>query len=58
MDLSFKRNIGRVDRIIRIAAGIILLYLAFFDPLMLENWAALLMGILGAAMIIEGALGY
>ncbi|NLB53361.1 MAG: DUF2892 domain-containing protein [Syntrophomonadaceae bacterium] len=58
MDLSFKRNIGKVDRIIRIAAGVILLYLAFFNPLMLENWAVLLMGIFGTAMIIEGTIGY
>lgn len=58
MNLSFHRNIGKVDRAIRIAAGIILLYLALLNPLMLENWAVLLISLLGTAMIIEGILRY
>jgi hypothetical protein len=58
MHLSFHRNIGNVDRILRIMAGILLIYLAFIDPFLLSVWANLIIGLVGAAMIIEGTLAY
>ncbi|MDD4802895.1 MAG: DUF2892 domain-containing protein [Syntrophomonas sp.] len=58
MNLSFNRNLGMVDRTIRIIVGIIMIYLGFFSTLMISSWVALGLGFLGAAMIIEGSLGY
>ncbi len=58
MHLSFHRNIGNVDRIIRITAGIIFIYLALFNPWGLAGWINTLVGLFGAAMIVEGVLTY
>ncbi len=58
MHLSFERNLGNVDRTIRIVVGIILLYVVFATPLTMSGWVVSILGILGAAMIIEGILGY
>lgn len=58
MRLAYHRNIGNVDRTIRIIVGAVLLYLAAFEPFIMNGWLSLLLGIFGAAMIIEGALAY
>jgi predicted phage tail protein len=58
MHLAFHRNISNVDRIIRIIAGIVLIYLAVFNPFMMSSWLSLILGIVGVAMIIEGVLAY
>lgn len=58
MHLSFHRNIGNVDRTIRIIFGIVLIYLAVFSTLAANIWLNTLLGIFGAAMFIEGLLGY
>jgi uncharacterized membrane protein SirB2 len=56
--LAFHRNLGNVDRTIRIIAGIVLIYLAVFNPLVMSSWLSLLFGVFGVAMIIEGSLAY
>lgn len=56
MQLSIHRNIGNVDRAIRIIAGIVLIYLAVFSSLGI--WVSLLIGVFGVAMVTEGILGY
>lgn len=58
MHLSFHHNIGNIDRAIRIIIGVIMIYLALFNPWMLSSWANILIGVFGAVMIIEGALTY
>ena len=58
MRLAFHRNIGNVDRVVRIIVGIFLIYIAFFNPWTLNNWINFFIGLLGTVMIIEGALAY
>ena len=38
MHLSFQRNIGKTDRVIRISIGVIMIVLAFFDPWAWAGW--------------------
>jgi hypothetical protein len=42
----------------RIIIGIILIYLAVLNPLVISSWVSMLLGVFGAAMIIEGVLAY
>ncbi len=58
MHLSLRRNLGYLDRIIRLVAGLVLLYLVIFNPLVMSGWVSIVLGILGVAMIIEGLLAY
>jgi len=58
MQLSFHRNLGNVDRTIRIMVGIVLIYLVILSPLVMSIWLSLFLGIFGAAMIVEGVLAY
>ena len=58
MDLSFQRNLGIWERIIRFVIGAIFLYLVVFSPLVMSSWVSILLGFLGLAMIIEGMLAY
>lgn len=58
MDLSFKRNIGKLDRMVRIILGIGLLYIALLQPLTISLVWVYLAGIAGIFMVIEGAAGY
>ena len=58
MHLSFHRNIGNVDRIVRITAGIIFIDLALFNPWGMAGWLNIAIGLFGAAMIVEGVLAY
>ncbi|MGI5879434.1 MAG: YgaP family membrane protein [Syntrophomonadaceae bacterium] len=58
MDLSFQRNLGTADRVIRIVAGVILLFAAmFYIPVLGSTWS-LLLGFFGLVMLIEGLVGY
>ncbi len=58
MDLSFQRNLGIVDRVIRIVAGIVLVYLAVFYPLITSSTVRIILGVFGIFMMIEGFLAY
>ena len=58
MHLSFQRNLGIVDRVIRIVAGIVLVYLAVFYPLITSSTVRIILGVFGIFMIIEGFLAY
>lgn len=58
MHLSFQRNLGLVDQVIRIAGGIVLAYLAIFYPLIISNTVRIILGVLGIFMIVEGLLAY
>jgi hypothetical protein len=59
MQLSFHRNLGNIDRIIRVLVGIVLLDLVFLGyPLVMSTWLSVLLGIFGLAMIVEGVLAY
>jgi len=58
MHLSFHRNLGNIDRTIRIIAGVVLICLAVFNPLIVSGWLILLLGVFGLAMIIEGLMAY
>lgn len=58
MNLSFKQNVGRVDRIIRIILGMVFIYLAAFQPFTLSTVWSTLLWILGLMFVIEGAVGY
>jgi len=58
LDLSFKRNIGKLDRMVRVILGAVLLSIALFQPLVMSSIWVYLVGIAGIFMLIEGALGY
>ena len=58
MQLSFHRNLGNIDRTIRIMVGIVLIDLVILGPLVISTWLSVLMGIFGLAMIVEGVLAY
>lgn len=58
MNLSFERNLGITDRVIRIIAGVILLFAAmFYIPVLGSTWS-LLLGFFGLIMLVEGLVGY
>ncbi|NLT19897.1 MAG: DUF2892 domain-containing protein [Syntrophomonadaceae bacterium] len=58
MNLSFERNLGTTDRVIRIIAGVILLFAAmFYIPVLGSTWG-LLLGFFGLIMLVEGLVGY
>lgn len=58
MNLNFRRNLGNIDRGIRIIVGLIVIYLAFFSNFIAGRWAVSALAILGTLMIAEGWLGY
>lgn len=58
MHLSFERNVGTADRVIRIAGGIILACLAIFYPLIMSSTVRIILGVVGIFMIVEGLLAY
>ncbi|MEZ5913150.1 MAG: DUF2892 domain-containing protein [Paracoccaceae bacterium] len=45
----FKTNVGGIDRIIRIALGVVLIALYFMNPGMSLGWLALVVGIIALA---------
>ncbi|MGR3795187.1 YgaP family membrane protein [Vannielia sp. SX4] len=51
----FTQNVGRIDRLIRLAAGIVLLVLAFTALNGAWAWIA---GIVGLVMLGTAAIGY
>ena len=55
MDLSFKRNLGNLDRIIRVLVGVLLLGIA---PLLLNNVWSVVFVVVGIFMLVEAILGY
>ena len=58
MHLSWQRNLGTIDRILRIMVGFALLYLAAFQPIAISGNLNILLWIFGAIMLIEGLLSY
>jgi hypothetical protein len=58
MHLSFQRNLGIVDRVIRIVGGVVLAYLAIFYPLITSSIIRIILGVFGIFMIVEGSLAY
>lgn len=58
MHLSFQRNLGIVDRVIRIIGGIVLAYLAIFYPLITSSAVRIILGTFGIFMVVEGVLAY
>lgn len=56
MNLDFKRNLGNIDRAIRITIGVILLFTPAFIQLDTAwNWLFYILGIIN---IIEGTFAY
>jgi hypothetical protein len=51
-----KLNESNIDRIIRVAAGIVLLYLGFGG--VLGGAAAVVANVLGVVMLVTGAVGF
>lgn len=58
MELKLKRNVGDIDRIIRVTLGVVLIYLAIFIPFSLSQTWQWILGIAGIVSIVEGVLGY
>ncbi len=58
MNLSFERNLGTTDRVIRIIAGVILLFAAMFYVSAIGSTWSLLLGFFGLIMLVEGLVGY
>ncbi|QGG46734.1 YgaP family membrane protein [Heliorestis convoluta] len=57
MDLSFRQNVGTVERIIRVIAGTFFILLALYYPFT-ATWPKWLLGLIGLSQVIEGAIGY
>ncbi|SJZ30441.1 YgaP family membrane protein [Selenihalanaerobacter shriftii] len=57
MEISFKRNIGSIDRVIRMIIGLTLIASGFLG-LFESNLIATLAYLLGLSQIIESILGY
>ena len=51
-----KLNESNVDRIVRVAAGVVLLYLGFGG--MLNGATAIVSDVLGAVLLVTGAVGF
>ncbi|QLJ52502.1 MAG: hypothetical protein Sv326_0327 [Candidatus Fermentimicrarchaeum limneticum] len=49
-----ERNVGSLDRIIRLALGVLFLLLAFF--VQAEQWAWILLGLIGIVGIVTGLM--
>jgi len=58
VEISFKRNVGNLDRILRVLLGIVLLYLAAFESFPINTIWTVILSIIGIMMAIEGTLGY
>ena len=52
--MKIKKNIGAVDRVIRIVMGIVLLILAFFSA----GWSAVILAVAGLFCLFEGAVSW
>ncbi|WP_089285329.1 YgaP family membrane protein [Anaerovirgula multivorans] len=55
--ISFKQNIGNTDRLIRIAIGILLMLLVFYN-IVTSNILRNLLIITSTVLLIEGVIGY
>jgi hypothetical protein len=49
-----KKNIGKKDRLIRLIAGIVLLFIAYF----ISNWFGVLIGLIGVFCIFQAAVSW
>jgi hypothetical protein len=52
--LLTERNVSSLDRIIRLALGVLFLLLAFF--VQAEQWARILLGLIGIVGIVTGLM--
>jgi hypothetical protein len=50
-----KRNMGAVDRVIRVVVAIVLFYAA--TTIAMPSWLAIVLGIIGALMLVTAAIG-
>jgi len=57
MEISFKRNLGNLDRIVRVILGIAFLWAATQLFIPGTTWSTVLV-VLGIFMLLEAALGY
>lgn len=58
MDLDFRKNLGTLDRTLRIALGSIVLFLGILGWLPFSSTVNLILSIFAAGMLAEGLLGY
>lgn len=58
MHLSWRQNLGMADRVLRIVAGLVLVYLAALHPIAIGSFLTALFWIFGIFLFIEGGLGY
>jgi uncharacterized membrane protein len=50
-----KQNESKVDRIIRVVAGVVLIFLGFST---FSGWLAVVVGMLGVVLLFTGVLGF
>lgn len=55
MHLSWQRNIGTADRVIRLLLGLVIIYVATFA---LSGSLSIVLWILGVVIVVEGLLAY
>lgn len=58
MHLSWRQNLGMVDRVLRIVIGLVLVYLAVLHPIAIGSFLTVLFWIFGIFLFVEGVLGY
>lgn len=58
MKLRFRRNVGNLDRTIRVMIGTVLTLIVIFQPFNISTTWQWLIGLTGIASVAEGVLGY
>jgi len=58
VELSFKRNIGILDRLTRTVLGMVFIGMAAFKPVPLSGTWNTILWVAGIFMLVEAALGY
>jgi len=58
LEISFKQNMNNAERVIRVLLGILLIYMAAFDAVVLSSFWNIVIWILGIAFFLEGAAAY
>ncbi|HWP97673.1 MAG TPA: DUF2892 domain-containing protein [Syntrophomonadaceae bacterium] len=58
MEMGLEQNVGDADRGLRFLLGLILMYLAAFNPLPFSMFWRVVFSGLGVVMVVIGIIGY
>ena len=56
--MTFRRNLSRLDQVLRIGVGLVLVYMGFIDTSLIgDTYLAVAAGVFGSINIVVGILG-